>query len=317
MGTSVPDLNLLPILVALYDALSVSGAGSRLGMSQPSVSKALRRLREAFDDQLFVRGPHGLVPTPRAHAIVRAARPHLKHLLEDLLAEEVFEPARSIRPITLAISDIAEMTFLPSIIEHFRHHAPRCTLRTVSLPADELAAGLESGDIDLAGGYLPALHRRNFRKRKLSQHGFACLVRAHHPLRAARISLDDYRAGEHIGVHRPGSSQDLLERFFQRKKLQLNIVVRVSNVMSVPYIVIDSDLIATLPYAVATRFASLTSAVGATLPPFDLPYDLTLHWHRRFDNEPRSLWIREQMAAVFNDHRWLEAPDGPAPYMNS
>lgn len=312
-----PDLNLLPILVALYDELSVSGAGRRLGMSQPSVSKALRRLRDSFDDQLFVRGPSGLVPTPRAHAIVRASRPHLLQLQEHLLDEEEFEPERSTRPITLAISDIAEMAFFPSIIEHFSNHAPGCALRTVSLAPDDIAAGLESGDIDIAGGYLPTLARRNFRKRTLSRHGFACLVRAGHALKAARISLDDYRSAKHINVLGPGTSQDLLVRFLQRKKVQRDTVVEVSHAMSVPYIVMETNLVATLPYAVVTRFASLTSEVRATLPPFDLPYDLTLHWHRRFDEEPRSIWIREQMAAVFRNHKWLEAPAGPEPYMVS
>ena len=92
------DLNLLPILVALYDELSVSEAGRRLGMSQPSVSKALKRLRDSFDDPLFVRGPTGLVPTPRAHAIVRSARPHLRHLRDDLLKDEAFDPATNRRP---------------------------------------------------------------------------------------------------------------------------------------------------------------------------------------------------------------------------
>ncbi len=74
-------------------------AARRLGMSQPAVSKALRRLRETFNDPLFVRGPSGIVPTPRAHAIVRAARPHLQHLQEDLVKDERFDPATSTRPI--------------------------------------------------------------------------------------------------------------------------------------------------------------------------------------------------------------------------
>ena len=310
-----PDLNLLPIMVALYDELNVSGAGRRLGMSQPSVSKALRRLRDSFDDPLFVRGPKGLVPTPRAHAIVRAARPHLRHLQEDLLKEEDFSPATSTKPITLAVSDIAEMAFYPAIIEHFRRHAPKCAVTTVAASDDELAHGLEAGEIDLAAGYHPALSRRNFRKRLLSRHGFACLLRATHPKWNRRLTTEDYTAAEHIGVRREGSSQELLERYLDRRRVKLDIPVYTSHVLSVPFIVMESNLIATLPYAVVTRFASLTADVRAALPPFDLSYDLRLHWHRRFDNEPRSLWIREQMIAVFKGHVWLEPPTGPPPFM--
>ena len=317
VATKTPDLNLLPIAVALYDELSVSRAARQLGMSQPAVSKALRRLRETFDDPLFVRRPSGIVPTPRAHAIVRAARPHLHHLQEDLLRGERFDPAVSTRPITLAVSDVAEMAFFPSIIEHFRLHAPKCPVSTVSVTDAQLAAGLENGDIDLAAGFYPALALRNFRQRRLSRHGFACLMRAGHPLWKSRLTMAAFLAAEHIVVRPEGRSQEVLERFIERRKVRRKIAVYTSHVLSVPFIVMESQLVATLPYAVVTRFASLTSQVAAALPPFDLPYDLKLHWHRRFDNEPRSLWIRDQLAAVFKDHQWLAPPPGPAPFLEA
>jgi DNA-binding transcriptional LysR family regulator len=310
-----PDLNLLPLAIALYDELSVSRAARQLGMSQPAVSKALRRLRETFDDPLFVRGPSGIVPTPRAHAIVRAARPHLRHLQEDLLKGEQFDPVTSTRPIVLGLSEIAEMAFLPSILEHLRAHAPKCPVSTVSARDARLAEGLENGDVDVAAGFFPALAQRNFRQRRLSKHGFACLMRAGHPLWKSRLTVSAYLAAEHVVVRREGRSQEVLERFLERRRMRRKVAMYTSNVLSVPFIVMDSSLLATLPYAVVTRFASLTSKVAAALPPFELTYDLKLHWHRRFDNDPRSTWLREQLAVVFKDHQWLEPPPGPAPFL--
>src|SRR5688572_27164283 len=201
-----PDLNLLPIAVALYDELSVSRAARVLGMSQPAVSKALRRLRDAFGDPLFVRGPSGIVPTPRAHEIVRAARPHLKQLQEDLLKGEGFDPATNTRPIVLGLSDIAEMAFLPSILAHFRVHAPKCAVVSATHPSTQLADALEKGDIDVAAGYFPSLAQRNFRQRRLSQHGFACLMRKGHPLMTERLTMSEYLEAEHIAVRREGRS---------------------------------------------------------------------------------------------------------------
>jgi len=312
-----PDLNLLPIVIALYDELSVSRAARHLGMSQPAVSKALRRLRDTFDDPLFVRGPSGIVPTPRAHAIVRAARWHLQRLQEDLLKGERFDPATSTRPMVLGLSDIAEMAFLPSILDHLRVNAPKSPVSTVTVPDAQLAESLEKGDVDVAAGYFPALAQRNFRQRRLSRHGFACLMRAGHPLWKSRLTVSAYLAAEHIVIRRQGRSQELLERFIERRKMRRKVAMYTSNVLSVPFIVMDTHLIATLPYAVVTRFASLTSQVAAALPPFDLTYDLKLHWHRRFDNEPRSIWLREQLAAIFKDHQWLEPPGGPGPFLES
>jgi hypothetical protein len=84
----------------------------------------------------------------------------------------------------------------------------------------------------------------------------------------------------------------------------------------VPFIVMESDLVATLPFAVVTRFTSLTSTVVGALPPFDVTYELKLHWHRRYDNEPRSCWLRDQLASVFHEHKWLQPPTGPEPFLH-
>ena len=317
MAPKTLDFNLLPIAIALYDELSVSRTARRLGMSQPAVSHALRRLREAFDDPLFVRGPGGIVPTPRAHTIVRAARPHLEHLQEELLKGERFDPATSTRAIVLGLSDIAEMAFLPSILDHLRTRAPKCPVSTVTLPDPQLAEALEKGDVDIAAGYFPALAQRNFRQRRLSRHGFACLMRAGHSLWKSRLTVSAYLAAEHVVIRRVGRSQEVLERFLERRRMRRKVALYTSNVLSVPFIVMDTQLVATLPYAVVTRFASITSQVAAALPPFDVTYDLKLHWHRRFDNEPRSIWLREELTAVFKDHQWLQPPSGPGPFLES
>ena len=113
MAPKTLDLNLLPIAFALYDELSVSRAARVLGMSQPAVSMALRRMRETLDDPLFIRVPSGIVPTPRAHAIIQTARPLVQRLREDLVKGQAFDPATSTETFTLALSDVGEMAFLP------------------------------------------------------------------------------------------------------------------------------------------------------------------------------------------------------------
>jgi DNA-binding transcriptional LysR family regulator len=313
-----PDLNLLPIAFALYDELSVSRAARVLGMSQPAVSKALRRLRDSFDDPLFVRGPNGIVPTPRAHALVRAARPHIERAWEGLLRGESFDAAASTRPFVLSMSDIGEMVFFPSIAEHLRDQAPRCTVSTVAGPHDQLSHSLERGDVDVAVGYFPDLSLKNIRQRRLARHGFACLMRAGHPLWKERLTVDDFLGAEHVVVIPEGrNSGEILERFIERRRIRRRIVISASHVLSVPFIVKDSDLVATLPYAVVSRFASLTPQLAAALPPFQITYDLKMHWHRRFDNDPRNLWLREQLLVAFRRRQWISPPSGPAPFLEA
>jgi DNA-binding transcriptional LysR family regulator len=304
-----PDLNLLPIAFALYDELSVSRAARLLGMSQPAVSMALRRMRETFDDPLFIRVAGGIAPTPRAHAIIQAARPLVARLQEDLLEAQTFDPATSTRPFTLALSDVGEMAFLPLVLERVRPQAPHCAIRASSVAPSQLAHELEKGDIDVAIGYFPALASKNFRHRRLSTHGFACLLRNDHPIRGQRISAADFLAAEHIVVREDGRSQEVVERFFERRRVRRNVAVYASHFLGVPFVVAGSDLIATVPYAVANDFARMSPRLAVALPPFEIPgFDLKLYWHRRFDNEPRSHWLRDQLMDLFRHDKRATAP---------
>ena len=311
MPTKPPDLNLLPIAFALYDELSVSRAARVLGMSQPAVSMALRRMREAFDDPLFIRVPTGITPTPRAHAIVQAARPLIARLQEDLLKKQPFDPVTSTRAFTLALSDVGEMAFLPTIMGPLRAQAPNCAIRSVSVAPSQLAHELETGDVDVAVGYFPTLATKNFRQRRLSTHRFACLMRADHPLRAERLSVKAFLAAEHIVVGEEGRSQEVLERFFRRRRLYRKVAIYASHFLGVPSVLAHSDLIATIPYAAARQFAAMSPHLAVAFPPFDIAgFDLKLHWHRRFDNEPRNRWLRDQLIAIFQDDRRDTLPPG-------
>ncbi len=309
VASKAPDLNLLPIAFALYDELSVSRAARLLGMSQPAVSMALRRMRETFDDPLFIRVPTGIAPTPRAHDIVRLARPLVQRLHQDLHTGATFDPASSTRTIALAVSDVGEMAFLPRLLEHFRDRAPQCPIRSVSVPTAQLAHDLEKGDVDVAVGYFPSLALKNFRHRRVRVHRFACLMRGDHPLRAERLSPASFLAAEHVVVQSEGRSQEVLERFLERRRIRRKVALYTPHFLGVPFIVARSNLIATMPYAVARQFASMSTALAVAIPPYDIPgFELRLHWHRRFDNEPRSRWLRQQLSTVFADDPDITLP---------
>jgi DNA-binding transcriptional LysR family regulator len=296
------DLNLLPIALALYDELSVSRAAQALGMSQPAVSMALRKMRATFNDPLFVRAPRGITPTPRAHALIAVARPLVTQLQQGLLAEEQFNPGASTQPFTFALSDVGEMVFLPKLLERLRSQAPRAGIRSVSMPPHQIAEGLEKGDIDLTIGYFPDLTRQSFFQQRLFTHHFACLMRAGHPLRAKRLTLETFLAMEHAVVRAEGRSQEIFERFLERKKISRKIVLLTPHFLSLPMIIARSDLVTTVPHALALYFSRLSPDLVIARPPFDIAgFDLKQHWHRKYHNDSRSQWLRKQVAQLFND----------------
>jgi DNA-binding transcriptional LysR family regulator len=296
------DLNLLPIAIALYDERSVSRAAQALGMSQPAVSMALRRLRAAYHDPLFLRAANGVAPTPRAHTLVRTARPLVNELRQRLLAEETFDPGFSDRSFTFALSDVGEMVFLPRLLERLRAQAPNAAIRSVSMPPLQIAAGLESGEIDLAIGHFPDLTRSAFFQQRLFTHAFACLLRAGHPRRARQLSLADFLAMEHAVVRTEGRSQEIFERFLDRKKIRRKIVLYTPHFLSLPMIIARSDLVTTVPHAIGVYFSRLSGDLALARPPFDIAgFDLKQHWHRKYHSDPRNQWLRRQVALLFND----------------
>ena len=297
------NLNLLPIAFALYEERSVSGAAKALGMSQPAVSMALSKLRAHFNDPLFIRAARGVEPTPRAHALVKASRPLVSRLQEDLRLERTFDAGRSARAFTFAMSDVGELVFLPRIIERLRAVARHCSIRSVSMPPQHIARGLEKGDIDLAVGYFPDLVHNNFFQQRLFTHHVACLMRADHPMYAKRLTLKAFLEIEHAVVHAEGRSHELFEKFLERKRIRRKIVLHTPHFLSVPVVVSRSDLVATVPHALALYFGRLApQRFAVAMPPFELAgFDVKQHWHRKFHHDARNRWLRRQVADLFND----------------
>ena len=145
--------------MALDETRSVSGAATRLRRSQPSVSLSLGELRSVFDGLLFVHA--GYAAHASRHRVVASARAVLLRIGEDFGEAREFEPLTSDRTVTLALSDVGKVVFLPTPLKHVRQDMPKAMVRAVSPQAREVARQLESGDVDLAIGYFPDLQKHN------------------------------------------------------------------------------------------------------------------------------------------------------------
>jgi DNA-binding transcriptional LysR family regulator len=292
------DLNLLRVLVAIDDKRSVSAAAIQLQRSQPSVSSALGKLRTFFADPLFVRSGNTMQPTPRAIEIMDPVRGVLSRIGMEIVAAPTFEPASSHRPI--ALSDVGEVVFLPAILQQLRQVAPEATLRSVSLPADEVAGGLEAGTIDLALGYFPNLKRHNFFQQTLFSDSFTCLIRADHPVRSPRLSLKQFMQLDHAVVRAESRTEEVIERFLARRRIRRRVRLTTPHFASVPPIVEQSDLVVTVPVPLARYFSTVSARIRVVRPPFDPPrIDLKQIWHRKFHHDARNRWLRNLMCGLF------------------
>ena len=301
------DLNALRILVALEATRNVSRAAEAIDMSQSGFSTALARLRLRLGDQLFVRIPGGMEPTARALAIVETARNVLAQVENHVLEQPVFDPRTARAEFRLSMADVAEIVFMPQLLQHLERAAPLASIQSHSIGADLLRDRLETGKVDLALGYFPDLEATGFYRQRLYTHTFACIVRKGHPVLQDGLSKAAFQALGHAVVASPARSNHLLEQALERNRLQRRIVVSSPHHLSLAAMVAETDLVATVPLATADHFSKLGQVMVVPLPFRPPVFAVQQYWHRRANQDPRHQWLREQMVGLFNpaQDRWL------------
>lgn len=302
------DLNLLRVLVTLDSTRSVTYAADALDMSQSGFSSALARLRQLCDDPLFVRTADGMTPTPRAERMIATARSVLEQVAEGVLGQPGFDPATTRTEFRLAMADVAEIVFLPRLLRHLQEHAPGARVACSTLAHGPLQAAMTAGEVDLALGYFPDLGSQSFFQQRLYVHTYACMVRKGHPLEGSRLTEKAFLKFGHAVVASPARSNDLFEKFLEQRGLKRHIVLSTPHHMSLPAIIEETDLLATVPLATGARFAQLGTVQLLGLP-FDPPtFSVQQHWHRLVHHDARSQWLRSQCSALFNDasDEWRE-----------
>ena len=305
------DLNLLLILDALSEERSVTAVARRLRISQPTVSFSLNKLRDFFQDELFVRQGMRMQATPFAETIHEPVRRIIETINQEILRDHDFDPLTSERTFCISTSDIGEMVFLPDMLKALRGAAPRTCVRCLAMPPVELQAAMASGLVDIALGYFPDLIGAGFYQQKLFEHQFTCLVRRDHPTIDHDMTLDQFLAADHAVVAHEGRSQEIFERRMSELNLDRRILLRSPHFVSVPLLVATSDMITVVPRAVGLLYARLAS-LKLVEPPIEVPpIEIKQFWHRRVHNDPGVVWLRKLIAGLFLQRDSSADPSSP------
>ena len=180
------DLNLLTVFDAVMEERNVTRAGQKLGLSQPAASHALNRLRHMLKDELFVRAPEGMVPTPRAEELARPLRQAL-NALHLAVEPHAFDPALAERRFTIAVSNYVAIVVAAPLVRAAAAAAPRVRLDLPSSVALSVNDLLDRGELDLAIGTFPTPGERFGRTRLLTVK-FVLMMRAGHPAAAQPLT---------------------------------------------------------------------------------------------------------------------------------
>jgi DNA-binding transcriptional LysR family regulator len=294
------DLNLLVVFKHMLAERNVSRVAETLDLSQPAVSNALGRLRKLLGDELFLRTPSGMEPTPFAEQLADSVTYALGMIHSALNQRSSFDPTSSTRPFVIGMTDIGEIYFLPPLMERLRREAPGVTVSTVRNTAVNLRDELESGKVDLAIGLLPQLKAGFFQRRLFSQR-YVCLMRKGHPLDKRKISLAEFSAAEHLLVISEGTGHGKVDEVLKRSGVERKVTLTVPHFVAVGHILQSADLVATVPERLAARMTGPFSLVAVPHPAQLPEVAINVFWHAKFHKAPANQWLRSLIFDMFSD----------------
>ncbi len=294
------DLNLLVVFNQLLVERRVSKVADNLGLTQPAVSNSLARLRKLLGDELFLRTPSGMEPTPFAEQLAEPVTYALGMIHGALNQRSSFDPQASTRAFTIGMTDIGEIYFLPALINSLRQQAPGVTVSTVRNTAVNLKDEMEAGKVDLAIGLLPQL-RAGFFQRRLFKQRYVCLFRQGHRLDKKKMSLPEFSAAEHLVVVSPGTGHGKVDELMERSGIERRVRLTVPHYVAIGHILQATDLVATVPERLAQRMVQ-PFGLTYTAHPAKLPdVAINVFWHAKFHRAPDSRWLRTLVFDTFAD----------------
>jgi DNA-binding transcriptional LysR family regulator len=304
------DLNLLRVFDEVMTERSLTRAARKLSLTQPAVSNALRRFREATGDDLIKRDGQAMMPTPRALALWPTVRDALRQL-QEVLTPSNFVAEHANTTFVLAMADATAAELMPGLIKAMDQHAPGVSIRVVPLTTRDPRRLLDQESADLAIGYFPAaltdLTARAqageavaFNYQRLYSGEYVCVMRRDHPLAKAPLTLNRYCAARHLLVSFSGRPFGFIDEALAVIRRERRIVLTVNQFFTAGKVVANSNLLTVLP----RHFVNVTG-IADQLVLRELPFAVpTVHvdalWHHRVQRMGSHEWLRSTISTVAN-----------------
>lgn len=301
MNINELDLNLLRVFNQLMIERRVSSVAESLGVSQPAVSNALKRLRGLLGDELFLRTAHGMQPTPLAEQLAEPIAYSIDTIRAAMNQQMKFEPATAQRNFLLGLNDLGETYFLPPLLSRMSEQAPGVTITTVRNNNLSLKEDMESGRVDVSVGLLPQLQGSFFRQRLFRQRFVWAFSKNHALTRRKALTIDDFIAADHVVVVSPGTGYGEVDRLLERRGIERKVRLTVPHFNALGHILHGTDLVATLPMRMAQVIAEPFGLIHAPHPVALPEVSIDTFWHAKLHRDPANQWLRRMIFDLFSE----------------
>ena len=293
MNLNKVDLNLFIVFDAIYTEANLTRAGQIVGITQPAVSNALARLRETFNDPLFVRTAQGMVPTPMAQNIIGPVRNALQLLRVSVQESRTFNPLQANKTFRISMTDLTEAVVLPPLFQRLRRLAPNVKIESMLAKRRETTTELAAGRLDFAMD-APLNTDPQVRHVKLLEDRYVCAMRRGHPLAKDKLSVEEYLSLSHIHISSRRSGLGMVDLALGKMGQQRKIALRSQHYMMATQVIQQTDMAVTVP----ERFARRHDLHQIPLPVDIPPLETHIYWHESTDQDPANRWMREQMIEI-------------------
>ncbi|WP_026957347.1 LysR family transcriptional regulator [Aliagarivorans taiwanensis] len=295
------DLNLLRTFLILSQELNMRKTSERLRVSQPAISQALVKLRHHFDDELFVKVPRGVRPTPFAESLAKSIEPHLLGLAEVLNQSAEFDPANLEQTLKIALSPVMMSGGAGILFKRIRESAPKANIELVGWNTATLAE-LENGAVLLGVHYDIGTSKTLFTEPLVKVRGVV-FVRQDHPLNKAKVELEDLEDLEIASLIIPDWNEDyiMVAEAMKRRNLKYRVGFRSEFVTALADVVQSSDMymghtnLFPADHCPQLRAMTICSA--------DQPYEIEAfsYCHVRNRHNPVKKWLHTLVSEVLTE----------------
>lgn len=294
------DLNLLVAFDTLMSERNVTRAGQKIGLSQPAMSAALKRLRSLMQDDLFERSGDGMRPTTRAIELAGPIRQVLQQI-QATLDPCSFDPMRAKRTFRIATNDLGAAVMLPPLSQKLQTWSDTLAFDFIHVDGERAIELLESGEADVAIGPHTARYD-HLHSAVLYEAPFACALRTGHPMANHTLTLEDFATIPQIAVAQRGDPAPLIARMLEEAGLKRRVAFTVPHYLTVPFLLARTDLVAVVPVKLVERFGKSENIRLAKAPSLRFSVPTTLLWTDSAHSNASSAWLRSIIIGIARDY---------------
>ncbi len=293
------DLNLLYVFNALMETNAVGKAAELLNISQPAMSHSLAKLREALDDEVLVRIGNRMEPTPKALELQPLVENAIAASHSVFVPKDNFDPSQAEQEFIISTTDDVQLRLAPLLVKHLESVAPNMRVSFCPLESDYSYRELANGIVDLTVT-LDWSAPDGLISTRVYEDDFVCIVRKGHPILEQGFNLKHFVQYKHGLIAPLGGKLGRVDQHLREQGIHRDIRTRLPHFLMAPHLVAQTDLIVTLPSAVAKHYEGLLP-ITLLEPPFKLePLVFKAFWHKSLDNQPAHRWLRNTIKELLH-----------------